>query len=172
MICWEAWTNRIVIWQSLLPISVTSNKELSALQYVTDFSYNHPNITLELSYTFSRGRSECGPTYLDSSTGSLSKLLRSYSTLTDVSSDVPLQLPIAGFVSSPQVKADFDEFSRHFYYYHTDCIWVATAKPAEQWSASISTTNKGQSKSFIRSRNSLRVSRNSSWTFIESQRIL
>lgn len=50
---------------------------------------------------------------------------------------------ISGFVSSPQVKADFDEFSRHFYYYHTDCIWVATAKPAEQWSASISTTNKG-----------------------------
>jgi len=103
-------------FQSLLPISVTSNKELSALQYVTDFSYNHPNITLDFSYTFSRGRSECGPTYLDSSTG---------------------------FVSSPQVKADFDEFSRHFYYYHTDCIWVATAKPAEQWSASISTTNKG-----------------------------
>lgn len=58
---------------------------------------------------------------------------------------------IAGFVSSPQVKADFDEFSRHFYYYHTDCIWVATAKPAEQWSASISTTNKGVSVDFIHS---------------------
>jgi len=103
-------------FQELLPISVTSNKDLSALQYVTDFSYNHPNSTLDFSYTFSRGRTECGPTYLDSSTGS---------------------------VSSPHVKADFDEFSRHFYYYHTDCIWVATAKPAEQWSASISTTNKG-----------------------------
>ena len=140
-------TNWRLIRQELLPISVTSNKDLSALQYVTDFSYNHPNSTLDFSYTFSRGRTECGPTYLDSSTGSLSMLsfliINSFQIYSKFDEWISELYFIAGSVSSPHVKADFDEFSRHFYYYHTDCIWVATAKPAEQWSASISTTNKG-----------------------------
>nr|CAH0110272.1 unnamed protein product [Daphnia galeata] len=100
--------------QAFLPVSLSSNTRLSVHHHVVEFSFGQPDLAVDLSYRFS-SRHECGSeTFLESATGSISS-------------------PLFGL----------KERSTNEGYHHTDCLWVATVKPTELWTATIHTPDQG-----------------------------
>ncbi|XP_046649541.1 uncharacterized protein LOC124340849 [Daphnia pulicaria] len=100
--------------QAFLPVSLSSNTRLSVHHHVVEFSFGQPDLAVDLSYRFST-RHECGSeTFLESPTGSISS-------------------PMFGM----------KERSTNEGYHHTDCLWIATVKPTELWTATIHTPGQG-----------------------------
>lgn len=128
--------------QIFLPIVVTANAPITARHHIADYTFGQPDIAVDFSYDFLAERRECGHvTSLDSPSGTR-YLRKSFSALKVITFLIRLGTILPTHRSR-------GERSENEGFHYTNCLWIATVKPGELWSASIFTPHKGKKKSSI-----------------------